>query len=139
MKTDYTLEEILVLYQMAVTGRPGNVIDNDAKRTKEVADAIRRVLGKDGITLTGQQLLLTCGFAGIYVDPAKCADDVCTTEFSFENRTCVDDDKYVGATVHFTADPNLGYQPLEPNKWPHFDDYPDDRPYADDHYGGGTD
>jgi hypothetical protein len=116
---DYTLEQILVLYQMAVTGRPGPVVDNDPERTKEVADAIRRVLGKDGITLSGQQLMLTCGFAGIYVDPAKCADEVCTTEFTFENDTCVDDDKYRGKTVHFTEDEDIGYQPLEPNKWPH--------------------
>ena len=119
--TEKTLEEILVLYQMAVTGRPGAVIDNDPERTKELADAIRRVLGKDGITLTGQQLILACGFAGIYVAVDDVSDDICETELTFENETNVDDDKYIGATVHFTEDPSLGYQPLEPNKWPHQD------------------
>lgn len=119
MKTDYSIEEILVLYQMSVTGRPGKVCDSNAEQTKEVADAIRRVLGKDGITLTGQQLILACGFADIYVDPSKCGDDVCETEFTFENDTCVDDDKYRGMTVHMTARPDLGFQPLEANKWPH--------------------
>lgn len=115
----HDLESILVLYQMACTGRPGPPCDSNAEQTKEVAEAIMRVLGTDGITLTGQQLVLACGFAGIYVDPSKCADDVCTTEFTFENDTCVDDDKYRGKTVHFEADESLGYQPLEPNKWPH--------------------
>ncbi len=119
MKTEHTLESILVLYQMAVTGRPGPPCDSNAEQTKEVAEAIMRVLGKDGITLTGQQLILACGFAGIYVDPSKCADEVCTTEFTFENDTCVDEDKYKGMTVHQTARPDLGFQPLEPNKWPH--------------------
>lgn len=116
---DFTLEEILVKYQMCVTGRPGPEVDANPALTKEMADAIRRVMGKDGITLTGQQLMLTCGFAGIYVDPSKCDDDVCITEFTFENSTDVDDNKYRGATVHRTADPDAGYQPLEANKWPH--------------------
>lgn len=116
---ELTLEQILVKYQMCVTGRPGPDVDANSELTTEMADAIRRVLGHDGITLNGQQLMLACGFAGIYIHPEKCSDHVAVTDFTFENSTCVDDDKYKGKTVHQTERPDLGYQPLEPNKWPH--------------------
>lgn len=116
---EFTLEQILVKYQMCVTGRPGPDVDANPALTTEMADAIRRVLGHDGITLNGQQLILACGFAGIYVDPSKCDDEVCAKSLTFENTTDVDYDKYRGMTVHFTDDDRFGYQPLEPNKWPH--------------------
>jgi hypothetical protein len=148
-----TIEEILVLYQMAVTGRPGAVVDNDPERTKELADAIRRVMTtyRDQITLTGQQLMTCCGFAGIYVDPAvtEGQEEILETEFTIEGCCDVylaegDPEKpviYSGMAIHMTEDPELGYQPLEPDKWPHQDGERDEvrEPYAADHYGGGID
>ena len=131
--SEKTLEEILVLYQMAVTGRPGAAVDNDPVRTEELADAIRRVMTvyRDNITLTGQQLLTVCGFAGIPIDPAvmEGQEDILETEFTIEGEVDVyltDDGPekpvvYSGMAVHITEDPALGYQPLEPEKWPHQD------------------
>lgn len=114
-----TLEEILVLYQKACTGVNGTT-DKFPDVTKELADKIRNVVGNASITLTGQQLLTTCGFAGIYVDPAAIEgkEDTLEMEFTFESKTNIDNGRYVGLSVHHTEDPSLGYQPLEPEKWP---------------------
>ena len=131
--SDRTLEQILVLYQMAVTGRPGAAVDNDPVRTKEVADAIRRVLTvhRDSVTLTGQQLMTSCGFAGITLDPAVMVGREATLEqkFTIEGDVDVyladgDPDEavvYQGMTIHATEHSDRGYQPLEPHKWPHQD------------------
>lgn len=121
-----TLEEILVLYQMAVTGRPGAVVDNDPERTKEVADAIRRVMTvhHTAVTLTGQQLMTSCGFAGIAIDPSvmEGQEEILEQEFTIEAEVDIYGDEavvYRGMAIHITEDPDLGYQPLEPDKWPH--------------------
>lgn len=128
---EYTLEEILVLYQMAVTGRPGNVIDNDAERTKEVADAIRMnvAVQHNYVVITGQQLMTSCAFAGISIDPAALEgkEELLEHEFTIEGYSDIyladglDDDGivYRGMSIHYTDDESLGYQPLEPDKWPH--------------------
>ena len=151
--TEKTIEEILVLYQMAVTGRPGPVVDNSPPRTKEVADAIRRVMSvyRDSITMNGQQLITCCGFAGIQIDPAvmEGQEEILEQEFTIEAEVDVylaDSDpdeavEYTGMAIHHTDDPDLGYQPLEPDKWLHQDGEHEPVvsaiPYPDDHYGGG--
>ena len=133
MEEEYTLEQILVLYQMAVTGRPGEAVDNNPARTKEVADAIRRVMTvyRDSITVTGQQLMTSCSFAGIRIDPAvmEGQEEILEQEFTIEGHVDVyltDDGPekpvvYSGMAIHVSEDPELGYQPLEPEKWPHQD------------------
>ncbi len=119
-----TLEEILVLYQKAATGVNGTC-DKFPSVTKEVADKIRNVVGNTSITLTGQQLLTACGFAGIHVDPAALEgnEEILETEFTFESKTNIcreeDDFVYVGLSLHITESPEEGYQPLEPGKWEH--------------------
>lgn len=152
--SEKTLEEVLVLYQMAVTGRPGNAVDNDPVRTKEVADAIRRVMTVHhaSVTLTGRQLMTCCGFAGVQIDPAvmEGEEDTLGAEFTIEAEVDVyladgDPDEvvvYTGMAIHHTDDPDLGYQPLEPDKWPHQEGERDEvreEAYPGDHYGGGID
>lgn len=125
--SEHTLEQILVLYQVEVTGRPGPPVDSDPERTKELADAIRNVVGNTSITVTGQQLVTSCGFAGIYIDPAvlEGSEDILETEFTFESKSNImltddaDGEVYVGLSIHSTEYPEDGYQPLEPDKWPH--------------------
>ena len=121
-----TLEQILVLYQMTVTGRPGPVVDANPPLTKELADKIRDVVGNTSITLTTQQLITSCGFAGIYIDPKVMEDeeDRLEMEFTLESKSNVyieEEDgggTYVGLSIHMTESPEEGYQPLEPDKWP---------------------
>lgn len=127
MSQDYTLEQILVLYQMDVTGRPGEPVDNNPERTKELADKIRDIVGNTSLTVTGQQLVTSCGFAGIYIDPAvlEGEEDILDMEFTLESKSNIsltddtDDGVYVGLSIHITESPEEGYQPLEPEKWPH--------------------
>lgn len=129
--SEKTIEEILVLYQMQVTGRPGPAVDSSTTRTKELADAIRRVMTHHHteVTLTGQQLMTACAFAGIHIDPKvmEGQEEILEQEFTIEAECDVyladgDPDEaviYKGMAIHITEDPDLGYQPLEPDKWPH--------------------
>jgi len=112
---------------MASVGRKGALSDKFPDVTRELAAKIREVVGNTSITVTGQQLFTACGFAGIQIDPAvlEGSEDILETEFTFESSTNIsltDDDAgpvYVGLSIHITDSPEEGYQPLEPDKWPH--------------------
>ncbi len=115
-----SLEGILVRYQKACTGVEGDA-DKFPSVTKELADKIRDIVGNTSITVSGQQLITACGFAGIRIDPAvmEGKEDTLETEFTLEAKTNIDDGTYVGLSIHITEYPEEGYQPLEPEKWPH--------------------
>lgn len=115
--TEHTLEQILVLYQMAVTGRPGAAVDNDPARTKELANKIRDVVGNTAITLTTQGLFNAADFAGLAPSMGKVRTKDLMKEYTIESISNIDledGNTYKGPSIHSTEYPEEGYCALSP-------------------------